>query len=228
MTEVTEQALLDRARAVGQVLPTIGFYLQESVGGRRLGRSYWRALFDVESVAAVKAAPFDRYRTNDVLQVLLQHDRWDEVVVLTGNDDAIVHDLVTPARRKVNGQTRQLWMGGGLLGQWAVGTRAAVDLMAQVCATRDTGTVTTGLLSVALDLVEVNAAVFDVAYTFAGSVAGVNEVLRQQGMLASSRCLSARERLSIGQRERIATARAEYPDLLDEGYIARHRGTWLS
>src|SRR5699024_1393040 len=94
----TAETLLERARAVGEVLPTIGCYLQDSVGGSKLPRSFWRRLFDLESVVAVKTAPFDRYRTGDVTQELLVHDRWDQVAVLTGNDDAIVHDLLTPYR----------------------------------------------------------------------------------------------------------------------------------
>jgi dihydrodipicolinate synthase/N-acetylneuraminate lyase len=227
MSEVTEQALLDRARAVGEVLPTIGFYLQESVGGRPLSRAFWRELFDIASVVAVKAAPFDRYRTNDVVQALLEHDRWAEVAVLTGNDDAIVHDLVTPARRTVGGRDREIRVAGGLLGQWAVGTRAAVELVAAAAAARDAGAVPAELLAAATDLVEVNAAVFDVDHGFAGCVAGVNEVLRQQGLLASARCLAPAERLSPGQAERIAGVRARFPELLDEEFVAAHRDRWL-
>jgi dihydrodipicolinate synthase/N-acetylneuraminate lyase len=227
MAEVTDKALLERARAVGEIMPTVGFYLQESVGGRYLGRSFWQDLFDIETVIAVKSAPFDRYRSNDVVQALLEHDRWNDVALLTGNDDAIVHDLVTPAGRVVNGRTRQIWAEGGLLGQWAVGTRAASTLVADACAARASGAVPTRLLGGAADLVEVNAAVFDVEHDFAGCVAGVNEVLRQQGLLRSHRCLSSGEQLSPGQREKIAAVRSRYPDWLDEEFVARHRDRWL-
>ncbi|SED93432.1 dihydrodipicolinate synthase family protein [Ruania alba] len=223
MADRSEDALLDRARAVGEVLPTIGFYLQESVGGQRLSRDYWRRLFDLESVVAVKTAPFDRYRTNDVAQVLLAHDRWDAVVLLTGNDDSIVHDLLTPTR----GHGRELRVRGGLLGQWAVGARAAVDLITQVRAAVDAGTVPMDLLAQANALVQINAAVFDVEHDFAGCVAGVNEVLRQQGVLASARCLSDRERLSSGQADLIAQVRQDYPQLLDEEFVAARREEWL-
>lgn len=227
MTDGTDEALLERARAVGEVLPTIGFYLQESVGGRRLDRVFWQKLFDIETVVAVKSAPFDRYRSNDVVQALLEHDRWDDVVLLTGNDDAIVHDLVTPARRTVGGESREVWTAGGLLGQWAVGTRAAVALVTAARAARAAGAVPAQLLAAAPDLVEVNAAVFDVDNAFTGCVAGVNEVLRQQGLLASARCLSPDDRLSPGQRERITTARERYPSRLDEEFVAEHRDRWL-
>ena len=224
MTDRSEHALLERARAVGEVLPTIGFYLQTSVGGRHLSRDYWRALFDLDSVVAVKAAPFDRYRTGDVVQVLLEHDRWDEVVLLTGNDDAIVADLVTPTRRG----DRQVCARGGLLGQWAVGTRAAVVVAEQARRAVETGQVPMDLLATGGDLVEVNAAVFDVAHDFAGSVPGVNEVLRQQGLLSSARCLSETEQLSPGQEELIAGVRQRYGDLLDEEFVAEHRDDWLA
>lgn len=219
MTELTGQALLTRAATVGEVMPTFGFYLQDSVGGVHLDRSYWRSMFDLESVIAVKTAPFDRYRTNDVLQVLVEHDRWQDVAVLTGNDDAIVHDLVSPTRRTIGGAHRELWCRGGLLGQWAVGTRAAVELMRDVVIARDGGSVPTELLARAADLLEVNAAVFDVDHGFAGCVAGVNEVLRQQGLLSSSRCLGGRERLSDGQPELITSVRQRFPHLLDESFI---------
>lgn len=223
MTDRSEDALLERARAVGEVLPTIGFYLQTSVGGQHLSRNYWRRLFDLESVVAVKTAPFDRYRTGDVVQVLLEHDRWDEVVLLTGNDDAIVADLVTPTRR---GQ-RQVCARGGLLGQWAVGARAAVRVAEQARAAVAAGQVPLELLATGSDLVEVNAAVFDVAHDFAGCVPGVNEVLRQQGLLGSSRCLSEDERLSPGQAELITAVRQRYGDLLDEDFVAENADRWL-
>lgn len=227
MTERTEATLLERAAAVGEVLPTIGFYLQDSVGGLPLGRDYWRALFDLESVVAVKAAPFDRYRTGDVAQALLHHDRWDEVALLTGNDDAIVHDLLTPYRATVGGQSREVRATGGLLGQWAVGTRAAVELVSAARAAALAGSATAELLATATALVEVNAAVFDVAHDFAGCVPGVNEVLRQQGLVATARCLGP-DTLSPGQAELITAARHRFPDLLDEHFVAEHRDHWLS
>lgn len=221
----SETALLERARAVGEVLPTIGFYLQDSVGGTPLTRSFWRRLFELESVVAVKIAPFDRYRTNDVMQELLVHDRWDQVAVLTGNDDAIVHDLLTPYRRSVGGTAREARARGGLLGQWAVGTRAAVDLVARANAAVAAGADTQDLLARASDLVEINAAVFDVAHDFAGCVPGVNEVLRQQGLVSTTGCLGS-DVLSAGQSELIASVRARYPELLDEQFVAEGKAVW--
>jgi hypothetical protein len=228
MTERTERSLLERAAAVGEVLPTIGFYLQDSVGGMRLGRSYWTALLSQPSTVAVKAAPFDRYRTNDVARALAEHDRWNEVALLTGNDDAIVHDLVTPTRVTVGGQQREVRIRGGLLGQWAVGARAAARMRETAVAEADAGSVSLATLASANDLVEVNAAVFDVLGGFAGCVAGVNEVLRQQGLLQSATCLSTRERVSPGQSALISEAVARFPDLLDQQFVAENRDRWLA
>lgn len=228
MSERTERTLLDRAAAVGEVLPTVGFYLQESVGGMRLSRAYWQELLDQPSTVAVKTAPFDRYRTVDVSRTLLEHDRWDDVVLLTGNDDAILHDLVTPITGTVAGEQRSVRARGGLLGQWAVGARAAAQLLARTSSEVASGGVSVETLSLASDLVEVNAAVFDVLGNFAGCVAGVNEVLRQQGLIESAICLDEQERLSPGQSELIAQVRERFPDLLDETFVAENRDRWLS
>lgn len=227
MADRSERALLDRARVVGEIVPTIGFYLQDSVGGRPLGRGYWSSLFDLESVVAVKTAPFDRYRTGDVMQALLEHDRWRDVVVLTGNDDAIVHDLVTPYRGVVAGERREVRATGGLLGQWAVGTAAAVRLVAAVKDAVSVGAVPLELMAQASELVEVNAAVFDVAHGFAGCVPGVNEVLRQQGLIGTAVCLGS-DVLSPGQAALIERVRGVYPDLLDEKFVAENASAWRS
>lgn len=226
MTERTEETLLERARAVGEVLPTIGFYLQESVGGMRLSRDYWRRLFDLPCTVAVKTAPFDRYRTNDVVQTLLEHDRWNDVLLLTGNDDAIVQDLITPYRRVVGKETREIRASGGLLGQWAVGAHAAVELVERVVEETGAGSISRELLTIASDLVDANSAVFDADNNFAGCVAGVNEVLRQQGLVATARCLDERERLSDGQSESISVARRRHGWLFDESFIAEHADDW--
>ncbi len=91
----SEGSLVERASAVGEILPTVAFYMQESVGGRYLSSHYWRRIFDLESTVAVKLAPFDRYRTAEAANAVLSSDRWREITVLTGNDDAIVADLLS-------------------------------------------------------------------------------------------------------------------------------------
>src|SRR6186713_1481899 len=109
---------LDHCRRVADVIPIVGFYLQPAVGGRILDRAFWRDFFDIERVVAVKVAPFDRYRTLDVTIALAQSGRHD-VALYTGNDDAIVADLLTPFPS--TGTEPAVRFLGGLLGQWAVG-----------------------------------------------------------------------------------------------------------
>ena len=87
--------VLDHCRRVAEVIPIVGFYLQPAVGGRVLDRAFWRGFLDIERVVAIKVAPFDRYRTLDVTTALAESGRQD-VALYTGNDDAIVTDLLTP------------------------------------------------------------------------------------------------------------------------------------
>ncbi|MGW2222575.1 dihydrodipicolinate synthase family protein [Nonomuraea sp. NPDC001684] len=215
-----EPELLARARAVGEVLPVIGFYLQEAVGGRRLGPSFWRSLSEQESVVAIKMAPFDRYRTLDVVRAVAASGRGDDIALYTGNDDNILADLLSPvAGRRIV---------GGLLGQWAVWTRAAVLMFDEVRrAWAGDDEVLRSLLARAGDLTDANGAVFDVAGGFRGCIAGVHEVLRRQGLLAGTWCLAPDEGLSPGQAEEIARVSAAYPWLVDDDFVAAHLDDWL-
>lgn len=220
-----EAGLLDRARAVGEVLPVVGFYLQDAVGGRYLSPAFWRAFAEIPSVAAIKTAPFDRYRTAEVIAAVAASDRADEVALYTGNDDAILTDLLTPYRT-ADGRLR--WFAGGLLGQWAVWTRAAVTLLAEVRAARaGDHALLTDLLRRAPQLSEANAAVFDIRNAFRGCIPGVHEVLRRQGLLTGTWCLDPAERLSPRQAEEIAAIAAAYPWLTDDDFVAEHRDDWL-
>ncbi len=220
--------LLDRARAVGEVLPLIGFYLQEAIGGPVLGRSFWRAFAQIPSVVAVKSAPFDRYRTLELVRGVAESGRADAVALYTGNDDAIVADLLAEFHVDSPEGPRTLRFVGGLLGQWAVGTRAAVRMLE--CAHRAAaGDIEAyrRLGAAAADMVDVNQAVFDPGNDFHGVIAGVHEVLRQQGLLAGVWCLDPAEGLSPGQAEEIERVRQRYPHLHDDTFIAQHRDEWL-
>ncbi|NIK58416.1 dihydrodipicolinate synthase family protein [Kribbella shirazensis] len=217
----SEEDLLNRARAVGEVLPLVGFYLQEAVGGPVLSLDYWRAFAAIESVVAIKAAPFNRYRTLDVVRAVAESGR--EIALYTGNDDAIVHDLLTDFG---DGQPHFV---GGLLGQWAVWTWRAVELLAQVKDARAGDADALALLNArAAGITAANAAVFDAANGFAGVIAGVHEVLRRQGLLAGTWCLDEKETLSPGQADELTRVCAAYPWLVDDDFVAEHLDTWLS
>lgn len=209
--------LLERSAAVGEVLPVIGFYLQEAVGGRYLPPGYWRRLADQESTVAVKAAPFDRYRTLDLVRGVAASERGADVALYTGNDDNIVADLLTPY--DVPGPSGPVvrHFVGGLLGHWAVWTRSAVRLLTDVHAARggDEAARRRALARLAGDT-DANAAVYDVHGDFAGCIAGVHEVLRRQGLLDGIWCLDPAEGLSPEQAEEIARVHTAYPWLREE------------
>ncbi|MFB7850907.1 MULTISPECIES: dihydrodipicolinate synthase family protein [unclassified Streptomyces] len=221
-----EKGLLDRARAVGEVLPVIGFYPQEAVGGRYLSPSFWSSFADLPNTAAIKIAPFDRYRTADVVRAVAAADRADEVALYTGNDDDIIGDLLTPYETAGGGPR---WFAGGLLGQWAVWTSSAVTLLDDVRRARGGDhEAMVRCLGRRPELTDANSAVFDVRGAFRGCIAGVHEVLRRQGLLEGIWCLDPKEVLSPGQAEEITRVAAAHPWLTDDDFVAEHLDDWLS
>jgi hypothetical protein len=235
--------VLDHCRQVAAIVPIVGFYLQPAVGGRVLDRTFWRGFFDIDRVVAVKVAPFDRYRTLDVTSALADSGR-DDVALYTGNDDAIVADLMTPFPAG-GGHGRPLHFAGGLLGQWAVWTKRAVDLLRRCHAVTRTYRTNRDaadgvseravandeplrLLAIGADLTDANAALFDPAHQFAGCIPGIHEVLRRQGLLAGRWCLDPHEDLSPGQMEDIDRVLARYPHLQDDEFVKEHLQRWLS
>ncbi|HKT09621.1 MAG TPA: dihydrodipicolinate synthase family protein [Gemmatimonadaceae bacterium] len=213
----SDDALLAHARAVGDVLPVFGFYLQPAVGGRPLGHDFWCRFAAIEQVVAIKIAPFDRYATLDVVRAVGDAGR-NDVSLYTGNDDSIVADLLTvfPNGRR---------MAGGLLGQWAVWTRRAVELVEEI-KTREAEAPAGRWLARAAALTEANAAIFDAANRFAGCIAGIQEVLYRQGLLRSTRCLDARDVLSPGQADAITRVCAAHAELRDDEFVQAHLEDW--
>ena len=126
MRGAAEDELVTHCLAVSRVMPLVGFYLQPAVGGIELGAGFWRRLAEIENVVAVKIAPFNRYRTLDVVKGVVAARAEDRVTLYTGNDDHIVGDLVTPFVVQRSGESVTVRIKGGLLGHWSVWTRSAV------------------------------------------------------------------------------------------------------
>jgi dihydrodipicolinate synthase/N-acetylneuraminate lyase len=219
--------LLTHCRRVADVLPLMGFYLQPAVGGRDLPPAFWRGFLEIEAVVAIKVAPFDRYRTLDVVRAVAESGRAAEVALYTGNDDAIVADLLCDL--SVGPHAEPARFVGGLLGQWGVWTRRAVELLASVktCRTRG-GQGALELLSLGQQLTDANAAFFDAAHGFRGCIPGILEVLRRQGLLAGRQCLDPEEDLSPGQAAEIDRVLARYPHLTDDEFVRENRDRWLA
>ncbi len=68
---------------------------------------------------------------------------------------------------------------------------------------------------------------FDPAHKFAGCIAGINEVLRRQGLLEGNWCLDDEESLSPGQGEEIDRVYKAYPHLNDDTFVHEHLDEWL-
>ena len=220
MRDSCEAGLIAHVRAVAEVIPVFGFYLQPAVGGRDLPFRFWRRFAEIPNVVAIKIAPFDRYRTIDVVRAVAEAGRAGEIALYTGNDDSIVVDMLCEYR--VGGARQRLV--GGLLGHWAVWTKRAVGLLAEI---HETAQPTAELLARAVEITDANAALFDAANAYRGSIAGLHEVLRRQGLLEGIWCLDPQERLSPGQAEEIDRVHGAYPHLNDDAFVAAHRDEWL-
>ena len=128
LNHLSEDEMVERTAAVAAEMPVIGFYLQTSVGGRKFSYNYWERVCAIDNVVAIKAAPFNRYYSFDVVRAAALSPRADEIALYTGNDDNIVIDLVSNYRFEVDGKVYEKRFIGGLLGHWSVWTKKAVEL----------------------------------------------------------------------------------------------------
>ncbi len=226
LSQATDSELIAHCEHVAERLPLVGFYLQPLVGGRPLGYSFWRRFVEIPNVVAIKIAPFNRYQTLDVVRALADSGRVD-VALYTGNDDNIVGDLITSYRFSTDAGPIERRIVGGLLGHWAVWTTSAAAILADCHSAVASGHVPVALLRTAAEVTDANAAFFDAANGFAGCIAGINEVLRRQGLLTSARCLDPHETLSPHQAEAIDRVCRAYPGMSDDEFVAAHLDGWL-
>ncbi|MEO7244762.1 MAG: dihydrodipicolinate synthase family protein [Rubrivivax sp.] len=224
-----EDALIEHCAALAEAMPLVGFYLQPAVGGIELGAAFWARFAAIPNVVAIKVAPFNRYRTLQVMRGVVEAGAEDRITLYTGNDDHIVLDLVTPFSVVRDGVPVRLRFRGGLLGHWSVWTQAAVHLLARCqAAVRGGAAIDAELLALDSAVTDCNGAFFDVANDFRGCIAGCHEVLRRQGLLEGIWCLDPEEGLSPGQREQIDRVLAAYPALNDDAFVARNLERWLN
>ena len=220
--EASIDQMVDHCAEIAAVMPIIGFYLQPAVGGRVLPYTFWRRFAEINNVVAVKMAPFNRYQTFDVVRAVIDSGR-EDIALYTGNDDNIAVDLLTPW--EINGQRR--FIVGGLLGQFGVWTKQAVELLEAIKADREEQHIPIHWLSRNAAWTDANAAVFDAANGFKGVLCGIHEVLRRQGLLATTHCLNPKETLSPGQAKAIDRVSAAYPWLTDDAFVAANRERWF-
>lgn len=221
-------AIIEHCTAVAEAIPLVGFYLQPAVGGLHLDADFWTRFAAIPNVVAIKVAPFNRYRTLDVMRGVAEAGAENRIALYTGNDDHIVLDLVTPFTVMREGKPVTLRFVGGLLGHWSVWTQKAVELYqrCRTAAARDD--VSADLLALDSRVSDCNSAFFDVANDFHGCIAGCHEILRRQGLLEGIWCLDPEEGLSPGQAAQIDRVCRQHGDLADDAFVAANLERWMS
>jgi len=229
MASASEDELIAHCEAVSQEIPLFGFYLQTAVGGPVLSSDFWRRFALLPNVLGIKVAPFNRYRTIDVVRGLVEARAEERVLLYTGNDDHIVLDLSLPFAAMRDGAPVTVRFRGGLLGHWSVWTASAVAQLARIKEELAAGDGRPSLDLLALDarVTDCNSAFFDVANNFHGCIAGCHEVLRRQGLLEGIWCLDPAEGLGAGQAGEIDRVCRLHPDLGDDAFVARNLARWL-
>ena len=228
MKGASEDEVIAHAEAVAREMPLVGFYLQPAVGGIVLPTSFWRRFAQIENVVAIKIAPFNRYRTLDVVRGVVEAGAADRISLYTGNDDHILLDLVTPFTVMVRGEPVTVRIRGGLLGHWSVWVKTAVDLLDRLHTVTAGDSVPMDVLALDSQITDCNAAIFDVANDFHGVICGCHEILRRQGLLEGIWCLDPNESLGPGQEEEIDRVCAAYPHLADDAFVRANVARWLA
>jgi len=221
--------LIDHSRQVAEVIPVMGFYLQQTISKMTLPIEFWQKFVEIPNVHAIKIAPFNRYQTLDVLEAVARSGRADEIALYTGNDDNIILDLLTRHEFKISGRPVSLRIAGGLLGQWACWTQKAVEHLALIKALRKNNSpVSQELLTMAGQLTLANKAIFDAENQFRGCISGISYVLKRQGLLKEINTIDPDERLSPGQADKINQIIRDYPNLTDDEFVKENLNQWLS
>lgn len=229
LNDLSEEQLLERTRIIADIMPVFGFYLQPAAGGRLLSYDFWKEFADITNILAIKTAPFNRYQTLDVIRAVCASKRKDEISIYTGNDDNIINDLLTTYRFNINGKYVEKDIVGGLLGHWAVWTKKAVEMLAEIKAHKAAGGgIDPKWLTKNIQVTDANAAFFDPSHQFKGCISGIHEVLYRQGLMENILCLSDHEQLSPGQSEEIDRVYAAYPDLNDDAFVKENLCEWLT
>ncbi|QNE48640.1 dihydrodipicolinate synthase family protein (plasmid) [Glaciihabitans sp. INWT7] len=223
-----EAEILAHCRRLGEELPIIGFSLLPECGGFHLSYEFWRAFADIPSVVAIKMAPFNRYRTLEIIRAVVDARAEHRITLYTGNDDHIVMDLVAPFVMRRDGDEVRLRIRGGLLGHWSVWTRRAVELLDRIQQLPDASNIPADLLGMDSIVTECNSAIYDALNDFVGCVPGGLEILRRQGLVPGTWCLNPTEQLGPGQLEAIDRVIAAYPEMNDNDYVGSQLERWMA
>jgi len=230
MKGASEDDILAHCRTIASDMPVIGFALLPEVGGFHLSYEFWNAFAQIENVIAIKMAPFDRYRTLEIVRAVEDSGASDRVTLYTGNDDHIVLDLLQPfVVRSADGSSeKRVRIRGGLLGHWSVWVKPAVELLERIHALPDGADVPEDLLALDSMVTDCNLAIYDALNGLKGCIPGCLDVLRRQGLLEGTWCLDPDEVMSPGQAEQIDRVIRQYPELNDDAFVRANVERWLA
>lgn len=228
LNDANVDELVEHCEKVAEIMPVMGFYLQPAVGGRNLPYEFWKRFAEIENVVGIKLAPFNRYKTLDVVRGVADAGAKDRITLYTGNDDHIVGDLLTPFPVQINGKSDTINIVGGLLGHWSVWTRKAVELVEEISAVRGNKKIASTWWAQDAAVTDSNGAFFDACNNYVGVIAGLHEVLRRQGLLEGTWCLDPKEELGPGQLGEIDRVYRSYPDLNDDAFVRENLDRWLA
>ena len=229
MKSASEDEIIAHCEAVAREIPLVGFYLQPAVGGVILSADFWRRFASIDNVIAIKIAPFNRYRTLDVLRGVAAAGALDRVALYTGNDDHILLDLTLPFDLRDNGVTTRAYFRGGLLGHWSVWTASAIKQFetlprraGQGHGARPTCWRSTPASPTATAPSSTSPIIFMAASPAATKCCGGRACC--EGIW----CLDPAEGLSPGQMQEIDRVCREHADLGDDAFVAANLQKWLA
>ncbi len=193
--------------------------------------SFWRRFAAIENVVAIKMAPFNRYRTLDVIRGVVEAGAQDRVTLYTGNDDHIVLDLVTPFSITVNGKRDdRSHQGRPARTTGACGRKAPVELLARIHGAigqrRDLAQNCSRSISQVTDC---NAAIFDVANDFHGvHLPAVTKSCAVRACSKASGASTRTKRWAPASWPRSIRVCATYPHLTDDAFVRANVARWLA
>jgi len=198
--------LLAHCRTVAGIIPLFGFYLQPAVGGRVLSYAFWRRFCEIEAVAAIKVAPFNRYQTLDVVRAVAESGRAGEIALYTA--------MTTTSSPTSSPDSAAAFLANG------PSDPRAVELLALIHG----GGVLEALPS--HRLTDANAALFDAPNHFAGCIAGCTKFCAARACSLAAGVSIRRGPLARPLEEIDRVCRA-YPHLADDQFVSENLARWL-
>ena len=214
----SSQEVIGLLSDIASIIPTFGFELQRAIpGSHTYSYELWSKIFDITYGA--KGASFDTYRSLNMLNAAANSERKDRLVLLTGNDDRIVTDLLGEFAFHSDQGTPTIQYSGGLLGHFATDTHAVVNWVTRILNSRATGNWDFPLSKETLThaVNHCNMVLFDALGNFENSVWGVKYRLASQGLLPGPYC--AHEKGRQGQAAAINDVYGNYPMLTDSQFL---------